>query len=450
MIPGSASQFFLGASQATGGAAGGYQISRSLRFNASDSAYLSRTPASAGNRKTWTWAGWVKRSALGANQALFGIAAGGGTSEPFGFNSSDQLWFVQGATSYRVSTSVYRDTSAWYHIVLTLDTTQATASNRIKIYVNGAQVVAFDFSSDPSQNVDLPWNNAALHTIGSDYEGSVSRFHFSGYLADIHFIDGQALDPSSFTETDATTGQLVPKAFSGSYGINGWHLEFADNSAATATTLGKDSSGNGNNWSPQNLSVTAGAGNDSLVDVPTNGAQTDTGVGGEVRGNYATWNPLSKASAATLSNGNLDASYTSSSYPHLGSDSTIFLPTSGKWYWEITVTTVGELWTGIRNVVDGKQSTYYRDGSGGFNNIRIEASSSTGSANAASYTNGDIIGVAVNCDGSTIAWYKNGSQVGTTYSLTNVANLVPFAGHASTSGSAAVVANFGQRAFAYT
>jgi hypothetical protein len=173
-------------------------------------------------------------------------------------------------------------------------------------------------------------------------------------------------------------------------------------------------------------------------------------VGGEVRGNYATYNPLSKASVATLSNGNLDASFSGSSYPHLGADATIVLPTSGKWYWEITATTVGELWTGIRNVVDGKQSTYYRDGSGGFNNIRIEASSSPGSANAASYTSGDIIGVAVNCDGSTIAWYKNGSQVGTTYSLTNVANLVPFAGHASSSGSAAVVANFGQRPFAYT
>jgi hypothetical protein len=474
-------------------------------------------------------------------------------------------------------TMVFRDLSAWYHLCVAIDTTQATASNRVKFYVNGTQVTAFSTASYPSQNADTNVNRASEHVIGQIASGG----YFSGYLADIYFIDGQALDPTSFTETDATTGQLIPKAYTGSYGTNGFHLEFADNSSNTATTLGKDTSGNSpaNNWTPNNLSVTGilnyssnvttvatsiyngtpatmfdgststyygvtsssgnssisinlsgknvsasstirvyatfrtgmtwqingstvsssgvthpntgwqtlsgwstgaitsisnsvpsgnaneiyaieidssilinntGAGNDSLVDVPTNGAQTDTGVGGEVRGNYATWNPLSKASAATLSNGNLDASYTGSSYPHLGSDSTIFLPTSGKWYWEITVTTVGELWTGIRNVVDGKQSTYYRDGSGGFNNIRIEASSSTGSANAASYTSGDIIGVAVNCDGSTIAWYKNGSQVGTTYSLTNVANLVPFAGHASSSGSAAVVANFGQRPFAYT
>jgi hypothetical protein len=333
------------------------------------------------------------------------------------------------------------------HIVIAVDTTQGTAANRVRIYVNGSEVTVFSIATYPSQNADTFINSATTHTINkeSDFYANYGNM----YVADAHFIDGQALDPTSFGEFDATTGVWVPKAYTGSYGTNGFRLDFSDNSAATATTLGKDRAGS-NNWTPNNLSVTAGAGNDSLVDVPTNGAQTDTGAGAEVRGNYATWNPLSKASVATLSNGNLDASYTGASYPHLGSDSTIFLPASGKWYWEITATTVGELWTGIRNVVDGKQSTYYRDGSGGFNNIRIEASSSTGSANAASYTNGDVIGVAVNCDGSTIAWYKNGSQVGSTYSLTNVANLVPFAGHASTVGSAAVVANFGQRPFAYT
>jgi hypothetical protein len=408
---------------------------------------LSRTPASAGNRKTWTWAGWVKRSKLGEYVRLFN-----NTTSPANaaiqFMDTDKLRLFDTAISLDLQTTqVFRDPSSWYHIVVSLDTTQGTASNRAKLYVNGSAITAFSTSTYPSQNADGGINNNVAHSIGGSV--AVSEY-FNGYLADIYFIDGQALDPTSFTETDATTGQLIPKAYTGSYGTNGFHLEFADNSSNTATTLGKDTSGNGNNWTPNNLSVTAGAGNDSLVDVPTNGAQTDTGVGGEVRGNYATWNPLSKASAATLSNGNLDASYTGSSYPHLGSDSTICLPTSGKWYWEITVTTVGELWTGIRNVVDGKQSTYYRDGSGGFNNIRIEASSSTGSANAASYTSGDTIGVAVNCDGSTIAWYKNGSQIGTTYSLTNVANLVPFAGHASSSGSAAVVANFGQRPFAYT
>ena len=420
LVPGSANPLLLRTVAAP--AAGG--ISRSLRFNSSDSAYLSRASA---NITTFTLSAWIKRCGSGRDDIFVTNSSSGFYLY---FHTDGSIRVNDNTTNRFVSNGLYRDPSAWYHIVVNNN------GSTFNLYVNGVL--------EKTTTVSLGLYSGTAY-IGRDSSSGYANF----YLADIYFIDGQALDPSSFTETDATTGQLVKKAYTGSFTGNSFYLTFEDNSAATAAALGKDSSGLGNNWTPNNLSVTAGAGNDSLVDVPSSSG-TDTGVGGEVRGNYATWNPLSKASAATLSNGNLNASYTGSSYPHLGSDSTIFLPTSGKWYWEITVTTVGELWTGIRNVVDGKQSTYYRDGSGGFNNIRIEASSSTGSANAASYTSGDIIGVAVNCDGSTIAWYKNGSQVGTTYSLTNVANLVPFAGHASSSGSAAVVANFGQRPFAYT
>ena len=446
MIPGSANPLLL----ASAAAAGAYQVERSLRFNSSDSAYLSRTPAVAGNRRTFTFSTWVKRSKLSSGFQQLICSYDGSTGSTYFsliFTPSDTIRVEDISVIYRETTQVFRDASAWYCIQLAVDTTQATAANRIKLYVNGSEVTTFATTNNPTQNTDFGINNTVAHAIGRS--GAQSAYYQDGYLAECYLIDGQALTPSSFTEVSATTGQLIPQAYTGTYGTNGFQLKFADNSSNTAATLGKDTSGNSNNWTPNNLSVTAGAGNDSLVDTPTSFG-TDTGVGGEVRGNYATLNPLSKASVATLSNGNLDASFSGSSYPHLGSDATIALPSSGKWYWEITVTTVGELWTGIRNVVDGKQSTYYRDGSGGFNNIRIEASSSPGSANAASYTSGDIIGVAVNCDGSTIAWYKNGSQVGTTYSLTNVANLVPFAGNATTVGSAAVVANFGQRAFAYT
>lgn len=433
-------------------------VSRSLRFSSGDSSYLSRTPASAGNQKTWTWAGWVKRSALGANQALFGIAAGGGTSEPFGFNSSDKLWFVQGAANYRISTSVYRDTSAWYHIVLALDTTQATANNRIKIYVNGAQVDAFDFSSDPSQNVDLPWNNAALHTTGSDYDGSVSRFHFSGYLADIYFIDGQALDPTSFTETHATTGQLIPKAYTGSYGTNGFHLEFADNSAATATTLGKDSAGS-NNWTPNNFSVTAGAGNDSLVDVPTNGSQTDTGVGGEVRGNYATLNPLDNG-GITLTNGNLDWSRTSAGtrvcYSTIG-------VSSGKWYFESSIVgaTGGVNWEcGVATVRTsnairpGTTATAWQVQTSGSTTIAKQNNNTTTTIFTGTILSGDIFSVALDMDNGRIWFGRNGTwlegspSAGTGASFTNLSGTVEaFAGgDGAVSGSI----NFGQRPFAYT
>jgi hypothetical protein len=316
-----------------------YQISRSLRFNSADSAYLSRTPASAGNRKTWTWSGWLKRGALSATEAestLF--SGGGGANDSTIVFTGNQLFYYYYASpgGYLAdvrSIAVFRDLSAWYHIVVAVDTTQATASNRVRLYVNGSEV-SYSSPTYPSLSLDMGINTVStVHTVG--VRNTLFNY-LSGYLADIHFIDGQALTPSSFTEVSATTGQLIPKAYTGSFGTNGFHLDFADNSAATAAALGKDTSGNGNNWTPNNLSVTAGAGNDSLVDVPTNGAQTDTGVGGEVRGNYATLNPLDAnlATVADLKNGNLEiipgAAYTGYAQ---GSNSTIGIAT-GKWYFE--------------------------------------------------------------------------------------------------------------------
>ena len=250
MIPGNINTALIS------GAEGGYAIERSLRFNSSDSAYLSRTPASAGNRKTWTWAGWVKKSTL-TRQFLFGVYTSGSDVAAVELdNSTGNLsWYdYSGGASYELITSqVFRDPSAWYHLVFVLDTTQATASNRAKIYVNGVQVSAFGTSTYPSQNFDGKINTSVQHSIGT--EGSNLRLFLSGYLADIHFIDGQALDPSSFTEVSATTGQLLPRQYTGSFGTNGFWLKFSDNSAATATTLGKDYSGNNNNWTPNNFSV---------------------------------------------------------------------------------------------------------------------------------------------------------------------------------------------------
>jgi hypothetical protein len=237
-----------------------YQISRSLRFNSADSAYLNRTPSVAGNRQTWTWAGWVKRTELTTAQVLFQSFVTNATEDSIGFTSSntiDVYHFTAPSTfNYRLITvQVLRDPSAWFHLVVTLDTPQATASNRVKIYINGLQVTSFSTSTYPSQNFNGTINAAVGHQTGRNYQ---SVNYFNGYLADVHFIDGQALTPSSFTETNATTGQLVPKAYTGTYGTNGFRLNFSDNSAATAATLGADSSGNGNNWTPNNLSVNAG------------------------------------------------------------------------------------------------------------------------------------------------------------------------------------------------
>jgi hypothetical protein len=257
---------------APAGAAAGYQISRSLRFSSSDSAFCSRTPASAGNRKTWTWAGWVKRSGFGAVSAMFGTPSG--SVEAFDFNGSDSLRFYTGGggTSNLSTTAVFRDPSAWYHIVLAVDTTQATAANRARIYVNGSEVTSFS-GTYPTQNYDCFLNAGNALYIGDRGAGSQA---FNGYLADIHFIDGQALDPTSFTETDAN-GVLQPKAYTGTYGTNGFHLDFSDNS--TAAALGTDTSGNGNTWTVNNMSIggmtysSATNGNTPVYDIqigPTN------------------------------------------------------------------------------------------------------------------------------------------------------------------------------------
>ncbi len=449
LVPGSANPLLLRTVAAA--AAGG--ISRSLRFNSSDSAYLSRTPASAGNRKTWTWAGWVKKARL-ADEKIFagGTSIGATTFLQIFFGSTGTLRVSSGSNDWVETTQVFRDSSAWYHFVVALDTTQATGANRLKLYVNGVEITTFSTdnrAANISQNTDYGININAAHHIGS-FQGS-SGF-FSGYLADVYFIDGQALTPSSFTETDATTAQLIPKAYTGSYGTNGFHLEFADNSSNTATTLGKDTSGNGNNWTPNNLSVTAGAGNDSLVDVPTNGAQTDTGVGGEVRGNYATLNPLQTASGATLTNGNLDVSTTSTSWQP--SVSSIF-QASGKWYAEFTVTssTAGGFHIGIvgpgfsvaaGNYIGVTATSYAYRGDGGskYNNA-------TQASYGASYTTGDVVGVAMDLDAGTLVFYKNGASQGTAY--TGMTGEKAFAvSVGGTAGTHAGSWNFGQRPFAYT
>lgn len=297
---------------AAGQVGGDYQIERSLRFNSADSAYLSRTPASAGNRKTWTWSGWVKRSGLGATVGLFeGNENFNGTNffTALGINSSNQLYVqdVSTGASYNLvwnSSAVFRDPSAWYHIVCACDVTQASSSDAIKIYVNGVeQTLTFTaFSGAYVQNRDTFVNATWTQSIGTVDAAN----YFNGYLADINFIDGQALTPSSFGEVDSVTGVWKPIRYAGTYGTNGFYLNFSDNSDVTATTLGKDYSGNGNNYTPSGspgFSVTAGAGNDSLVDTPTQYG-TDTGAGGEVRGNYATWNPLINGDSAA--NGNLD------------------------------------------------------------------------------------------------------------------------------------------------
>jgi hypothetical protein len=342
-----------------------------------------------------------------------------------------------------------------------VDTTQATAANRILLYVNGDQVSAFSTSSDTSLNFDTAINTTTAHRLGAGVDsGGGLASYFDGYLTNIHFIDGQALTPSSFTETDATTGQLIPKTYTGSYGTNGFNLLFADNSSNTASTLGKDTSGNSNNWTPNNLSVTAGAGNDSLVDSPTSYG-TDTGVGGEVRGNYATLNALA-LNGNTLSNGNLDYLAGGNNKPTL---TTIGIPASGKWYIEITDVNsgngsfIGGVGTASANVgtylgadANGWSYQTHASNAGYFNNNTF---TTTGRING--HGSNTILGIAIDRDAQKIWFAINGTFVnsGAPASGTNAqySNL-PTSGELFAGGSTGtgqnITFNGGQRAFAYT
>ena len=432
------------AASKTASVSGGYQISRSLRFNSADSAYLNRTPASASNRKTWTFSAWVKRSALSTDYEVFSA----GTASPYMqifFRSAtggtaDTLSVSLNASSVILTTTqVFRDVSAWYHIVAAVDTTQATSSDRIKLYVNGSQVTAFNTANYPSQNYDTNVNNTQTHAIGGFTDGTST---FSGYMTEINFVDGQALTPSSFGATSTTNGVWAPIQYTGTYGTNGFYLNFSDNSNTTAATLGKDYSGNGNNWTPNNFSVTAGVGNDSLVDSPT-AYGTDTGAGGTVRGNYATMNPLALKGSVTLSNGNLDA------YSVYSSDvcySTIGV-SSGKWYWEVTPTSVSANMIGISKDVTPLAEWTTTNGLAYYSANGNKYTNGSGSAYGATFTNGDVIGVALDMDAGTLVFYKNGTSQGTAFS--GISGTY-FASFQNPGANNQVSFNFGQRPFAYT
>ena len=208
---------------------GGYNLENSLRFRSSASAYLSRTPGTAGNRKTFTYSAWVKRGTLGVVQSILsvGVVTASNPRVDWQFNASNSLEIDMNSsgTSWDclvTTTQVFRDPSAWYHIVVAIDTTQATAANRVKIYVNGEQVTSLSSTTYPALNADMPINNTLPHALNGYIVAGIQ--YIDGYLTEINFVDGQALTPSDFGETNATTGVWQPIEYTGTYGTNGFYL----------------------------------------------------------------------------------------------------------------------------------------------------------------------------------------------------------------------------------
>ena len=416
-----------------------YNLTKSLRFRASASAYLSRTPASASNQQIWTWSGWVKRGALSYGEStLFNAGTTGiGTNNTgflgIRFTVNDQLDVTTGATDLRLTTQVFRDPSAWYHIVVAFDTTQATGANRVKVYVNGTQVTAYS-GTDPSLNLNTAVNNTYIHEIArTSWNGAG---YFDGYMAEINLIDGQALTPSSFGETDVLTGVWKPKKYAGTYGTNGFYLPFTDVATTSGSNagLGKDFSGNGNYWNTNNISVTAGTTYDSMNDVPTLTSATTA--------NYCVLNPLIPVTTTTAINGNLGMS----GYNPSGSMFGTVGVSSGKWYFEyiayadamggISGTTNGGAFPGAAANAytwDSNNATKYSNGSG----------VSYGSATS----NGDIVGVAFDLDTGSITFYKNNVSQGTAYTFTPSGSYFPAFRNGSGTNTSV---NFGQRPFSYT
>ena len=371
----------------------GYEVANSLRFNDGSSDYLQRTNTSGGNRRTFTFSCWIKRSAL-SSSVDFGIIEGandttGNYVDRLEIENDSLAWvsYHNSSDARLVTNRVLRDTSAWYHIVVAVDTTQATASNRIKLYINGEQETSLSTSNYMSQNYDTYFNvNSKFHKISGRIDNVE---YFDGYMAEVVFIDGQQLDPTSFGEFDEDTGIWKPIDVSGlTFGTNGFYLDFEDSSA-----LGNDVSGNDNDFTVNNLTSI-----DQTTDTCTN--------------NFATLNGLHQVDDWSLAEGNLK--FTNNSTGHRMTNSNIAV-SQGKWYCEVKMTTsASQTRVGVIDPEKFLYNTYIHnsgrgyaykadDGSTRFNNGTTDANYGD------TYTTGDIIGIAMDLDNHKLYFSKNGT-----------------------------------------
>jgi hypothetical protein len=422
---------------------GEYEVVNSLRFDDGSSDNLART-FSTSNRRTFTVSVWIKRSALGTAQWIFEAYNSTSDITDFYIDGNDNLNIRDyvGSVNLQVEPSAkLRDVSAWYHIVWSVDTTQATASDRVKVYINGIQQTSFITETYPSLNYETRVNSNISHYVGR-YDNST--FFYDGYMSEFVFIDGQQLTPTSFGEFDEDSSVWKPIDVSGlTFGTNGFYLDFEDSGS-----LGADVSGNGNNFTVNNLTSI-----DQTTDTPVN--------------NYATLNKnmAYPSTNITISDGNLDVIRTAgTSWQNILST---FAPSSGKWYAEVKVTGVGSngVNIGFANIdVSNRQNLTNAFGEDA-NSAGIYSpsgaifyNSGTTFATVGSYTAGDIIQLAMDIDNGYLYWGKNGTWLNSSdpesgatgtggLALSNLTSGGSYAMGVSLRNSGDVTWNFGNPAF---
>jgi hypothetical protein len=432
---------------------GEYNLTKSLRFRSSASAYLNRTPASAGNRQTWTFSCWLKYGTISTAMDIFSAGANGSNWTGIDLRADGRVQLYSSTSGSVVgsivwSPNVYRDTAAWYHFTVVCDTTNATSTDRFRFYVNGVQVTGISSTGGentfPAQNATTNINTAVAHSVGRKTHSA--NEYFDGYLTEVNFIDGQALTPSSFGSTNALTGVWQPAKYTGTYGTNGFYLPFTN--TTSTSTLGNDFSGNSNTWTVNNISLTAGSTYDSMNDVPTLTSATQA--------NYAVLNPLNPPTGLTTftySNANLtivSANGASSPATESSAYGTMYFPSTGKFYAELTIgTTFGtgsNSWPrfGVADIGMGI---------GGYVNF--------GGSSYGTFVTGDVIRVAWDASTGYIWWGKNNTwlnsgvpESGTgyisTFSYAANSAYVNISLYCNTSNNSGGSINFGQQPFAYT
>ena len=370
----------------------GYDIDNSLKVEADDSQYIDDRHYTAGNQKKLTISFWFKRTELGQNQMPYEQSS---LQARIYLRSTDDLYITAFENSgwTIITNRLFRDTSAWYHCVFQLDTTQSTAADRMKLWINGQQETSFSSASYPTQNADTYFNTNQSAKIG----GGGAGLYFSGYMSEFFFIDDQALQASDFGEYDSDSGIWIPKEYDGTFGGQSYYLEFKN-----ASNLADRSDGlsNGVSLSVQNISAA-----DQATDTPTN--------------NFCTWFPLwTFPIGRTISEG---ATNVDGSSAWGGCKGTIGV-TNGKWYWENKAsgndTIIG--WQTDNCIPESNENSmhnikdtigFYQDGNNVW--IRDETSGRTDATTTGSNASGQIIGMALDLDSSpqTATFYRNGSAI---------------------------------------